>query len=488
VHSELNRRTFLKNSLLSGTALAFPNIIHSLHIPPAGKPQKVAVVGAGIAGLIAAYELMLSGHEVKILEARTRPGGRILTLRDPFADGLHAEAGATEFGDSYTLLQGYIKQFNLPFAEGGANKKTVGPSDIYFLEGKRHVVRPDEEPDWPYRLSEKDRKLGIKGIWNKYVTLPTENLADSATANPPSEAYRLYDQGTIDELLRKGGAPEGVISLLKMDFLGDEYDHVSALQDMVWHRFFEQNKKWMQLRDGNDALPRAFAERLGERLEYGVVLRKITQDQHTVRLSLSRGGSLDQVEAERVVIAIPFSCLRDVEMDDSFSPGKRNAISKMRYDSAVHVHLQSRSRFWVPQLLSGFASTDLPIRNILHDTEGQPGKRGIIGIETAGRNAQLAAKMSSEERLHWAMEDVVKIFPEMSSNFEGGTSIVWDREPWSLGCAAYYAPGEMTEMFPHVGRPEGRVHFAGEHTSHLYVMEGAAQSAVRVVQEINAAN
>jgi hypothetical protein len=84
-----------------------------------------------------------------------------------------------------------------------------------------------------------------------------------------------------------------------------------------------------------------------------------------------------------------------------------------------------------------------PHRNVLHDTEGQPGARGIIGIETAGRNAQLAARMSPEERLHWAMEDVLKIFPEMSSNFEGGTSVVWDQEPWSLGCAAYYAPGEM---------------------------------------------
>ena len=161
------------------------------------------------------------------------------------------------------------------------------------------------------------------------------------------------------------------------------------------------------------------------------------------------------------------------------------AISNMRYDSAVHIHLQSRTRFWVPQNLSGFANTDLPIRNILHDTEGQPGVRGIMGIETAGLNAQLAAKMSSEDRLRWAMENLVKIFPEISSNFEGGTSVVWDQEPWSLGCSAYYAPGEMTVMFPHVGMPEGRVHFAGEHTSLLYVMEGAAQSGVRVVEEIN---
>jgi monoamine oxidase len=485
VHPDLQRRTFLKNSFLSSAALAFaPKCVHNLRIPLAVKPQKVIVVGAGIAGLIAAYELMQSGHDVRVLEARMRPGGRIHTLRDAFADGLHAEAGATEFGDSYPLLQRYVKLFGLPFAETEANQKTAGANDVYFLAGKRYLVRPGEELDWPYRLSEEDRNLGIAGLWNKYVS-STEGVLDPGATGLPGGAYRSYDQGTIEELLRKRGAPEGVISVLKMDFLGDDYDHVSGLQDILWHRFFAQNKKWAQLRDGNDELPRAFAKKLGQRVEYGVVLRKITQDKTSVRLSVSRGDSLEQVEGERAAIAIPFSCLRNVEMDSSFSDGKRMAISGMRYDSAVHIHLQSRSRFWVPQCLSGFASTDLPIRNILHDTEGQPGVRAVIGIEMAGRNAQFAASMSPQDRLGWAVENVTKIFPAMSSNFEGGTSIVWDQEPWSLGCAAYYAPGEMTAMFPHVARPEGRVHFAGEHTSLWYVMEGAAQSGVRVAQEIN---
>jgi monoamine oxidase len=484
---DLNRRAFLKNSFLSSAAVALASpFADNVRIPPAARPQRVLVVGAGIAGLVAAFELMQSGHEVTVFEARTRPGGRIHTLRDPFADGLHAEAGATEFGDSYTLLKRYIELFNLPFAETGASQKTASANDVYFLAGKRLVVRPGEKPDWPYQLSGEDRKLGIAGLWDKYAALPAGGTVDPGTSDLPDGVYRSYDHGTIEDQLRKRGAPDGVISVLKMDFLGDDYDHVSGLQDMLWHRFFEKNKKWAQLRDGNDELPRALAKRLGRKMEYGAALRKITQDANGVRLSLSRGDSIDQVEGERAVIAIPFSCLRNVEIDDSFSPGKRMAISGMRYDSAVHIHLQSRSRFWVPQGLSGFASTDLPIRNILHDTEGQPGARAIIGIETAGRNAHLAAKMSPEDRLHWAVKNVARIFPEISSNFEGGTSIVWDQEPWSLGCAAYYAPGEMTAMFPHVATPEGRVHFAGEHTSLLYVMEGAAQSGMRVAQEINA--
>ena len=91
-----------------------------------------------------------------------------------------------------------------------------------------------------------------------------------------------------------------------------------------------------------------------------------------------------------------------------------------------------------------------------------------MGTETSGPNARVAARMTPEERLRWALGNVGKVFPEMAENFEGGTSVVWDQEPWSSGASAYYAPGEMTTMFPHVATVEGRIHFAGEHPCPVY--------------------
>jgi monoamine oxidase len=75
-------------------------------------PQKVVVVGAGIAGLVAAYELLRGGHDRQILEARMRPGSRIYTVREPFTDNLHAEAGAIDIGDGYSLVLRYLREFN----------------------------------------------------------------------------------------------------------------------------------------------------------------------------------------------------------------------------------------------------------------------------------------------------------------------------------------------------------------------------------------
>lgn len=482
-----DRRTFLRGSALSSAALALAprTFARDFRVAPAAKPQKVAIVGAGIAGLVAAYELMRSGHEVTVFEARMRPGGRIHTLRDGFADGLYVEAGALDYGDAYTLLQQYIRAFDLPIAEEDSSSKTSAANDIFYLKGRRFVVTPGAEPEWPYELSSEERKLGLPGLWDKYVRPVTERMEDPDSKGWPDSTARQLEGLTLNEFFRKQGAPDAVISVLRMSFLGEDFDHVAALQDLVWQRFFDRNKKWMTLRGGNDLLPKAFAQKLGSRIRYGAPLVKLTQDDKRVRLTISSGGSIQTVECDRAIVAIPFSVLRNVELGDSFSAQKRMVISKLRYDSATHIYVQSSSRFWAEQGLSGFANTDLPIRSIFHLTATQSGPRGILGTEMEGENSRMVTAMKPEKRVQWGLEDVSKVFPEMAENFDGGTSVVWDEEPWSLGAAAYFAPGEMISMFPHVATVEGRVHFAGEHTSPIYVMEGAAQSGVRAAREIN---
>jgi monoamine oxidase len=193
------------------------------------------------------------------------------------------------------------------------------------------------------------------------------------------------------------------------------------------------------------------------------------------------------LEADHVILTIPFSVLRKLELDSSFSEAKRKAIANLHYDSLLRVYVQSRSRVWTQQGVNGSALTDLPIGSVVEHTESQPGTRGILEAQVRGEDAQSAKKLQPDDRIRWAVQYLDKVHPGLKENFEGGTSVCWDDDPWSLGAWAYYAPGDMTTIFPHVARPEGRVHFAGEHTSGLgATLEGAVQSGIRAANEITA--
>src|SRR5262245_58398757 len=133
----MNRRTFLKQTTFAAAALAAAPAFNQLApLTRRGGAKKVIVIGAGPAGLSAAYELTRAGHDVTILEARTRAGGRVYTLREPFSDGLYAEAGATWIPQTHDLTLGYIKEFGLETESFG----TDGLKTVNYIRGRRYII------------------------------------------------------------------------------------------------------------------------------------------------------------------------------------------------------------------------------------------------------------------------------------------------------------------------------------------------------------
>jgi monoamine oxidase len=128
------RRTFLKQSAFVAAALSTTSLdalANRTTLERRGVPKKVIVIGAGLAGLSAAYELMQAGHDVTVLEARMRPGGRVYTLREPFSDGLYAEAGALYIPDFHDFTMKYTKLFNLPLDP--IQPRSMG--SLYYIRG-----------------------------------------------------------------------------------------------------------------------------------------------------------------------------------------------------------------------------------------------------------------------------------------------------------------------------------------------------------------
>ena len=455
----LTRRDFLAQ----GAAAAMATAIARPVAASAQTPQRIAIIGAGLAGLCAAFELVHAGHEVTVLEARTRPGGRVLTLREPFADGLYAEAGAMTISSSHALSLRYARLFELPLVEV---KNSPGVS-ITHIQGQR-VTRPASARQF----------FG-------------DALAAAAGADAPDwppASLRELDAMTVGELWRKNGAPEEALAVLRLGFLGllgDGIDAIGALNGLRETALRIPADLHYRIEGGNDRLPKAFADRLRDRIQYGAPVVRIMSGPASVRLAVKDASGIHEVTADRVVCAVPFTTLRDVEVSPGFSPLKQRAIEEALSTSVTRTFLQCRTRFWSASGLSGGASTDLPIASLSHVTEAQPGPRAILESYAAGANARRLADMPLADRLAFVVDQGSRIFPELRSTFEGGTSVSWGTDPWAKGAYAWFKPGQLALLPPRADAPEGRVHFAGDHTSALPGwMQGALASAQRVVEEI----
>ena len=166
----MNRREFLGRVALTAVSLAACSPLNAQTAPgsppaQARAPKKVVVLGAGLAGLVAAYELTQAGHDVTILEARARPGGRVHTLREPFSDGLHAEAGALFIPSNHQLTLQYANFFSLPIRP---NPPLSAPG-LFYVRGQRVVANWGPNVEWPFDLTADETKLGVGGMWEKYI-------------------------------------------------------------------------------------------------------------------------------------------------------------------------------------------------------------------------------------------------------------------------------------------------------------------------------
>jgi monoamine oxidase len=453
---------------------------------PRSHPQRVVILGAGLAGLVAAFELERAGHAVTLLEARLRPGGRVHTLREPFSDGLYAEAGALFIPDHHELTLRYARLFRLTLERIPER----GAAEWYYLRGRRFRAR--QSGSMPLGLTPEEQRMGPSGLWRHYIELALHEMGDPTQPGWPPENLRKYDEMSFAEFLRMRGASEDAIALLRVSYLdlwGDGIEAVSALGLLRDLALRQQEQRIYAIRGGNDLLPRAFAEQLKNRIHYGAVVTHLEQDVQSVRVIYQQAGRQQLLSADHAICAIPFSCLRHIEIQPPLSEGKRRAIEELPYTSVTRTYLQARRRYWSTAERPTAADTDLPIMWVWEPTFHQPGPRGILESYATGAHARQIAAMKEEARIRLVAAEMEKVYPGMQTNLEGGASFCWDEEQWSRGGYVWFKPGQVSALLAHIARPEGRIYFAGEHTSPWPGwMQGALSSGLRAAREVEAAS
>jgi monoamine oxidase len=483
----LTRREFLKvaAAATAGTALPVPRALG--YVARRGPQKTVVVVGAGLAGLSAALSLVARGHNVTILEAQLRPGGRVLTARDPFVGDLWAELGAARIPANHKWTVAFARHFALPLAPFWPDDH----DEVQLVRGRRILVPAGNDlPLSAYPVSVTGREQGMTlGAISQALYDPLVELAgDVSKPGWPPAPLRKYDAFTSTEYARQQGLSREVDFLLGVGWNNADGADASLLEVVREIAEARANSSRLKIVGGLDALPRAMAASLATRIHYGRVVERVEQDGQGVRVHAAGPGTPEVYTADRAIVAIPFPPLRRVDFEPALSVGKQQAINEMKYEPLARVALQVRDRPWAKTGGPFFAKTDLP-SEIWDTAWDQNAGRGVISVYFKKRSALRLERMNPNDRIDFAVAHAEQALPGLRRVVEGGISKVWTEDPWAGGGHAWAGPGQFTTLMPHATRAEGRLHFGGEHTSVWHGwMQGALESGNRCAREVEQAS
>jgi monoamine oxidase len=459
-------------------------------------PKQIIIVGAGLAGLAAASLLKEAGHSVAILEANNRVGGRVFTIRSPFSDGLYFNAGAMRIPDSHFLTLEYINKFGLtvnPFIN-----RT--PLDILYVNGiKTRLTIFERNPSiLNFPIAPNERGKSAEDLWK----LAIQPIIDFINQNPTRNWHLVekeFEDYSLGSFLKSyhyqygttfsAGAVDMIGVLLDLEaFMGMSF--VEALREEM---SFSANR-FYEITGGMDLLPRAFLPQLKEDIAFSQRMTKIVHRNNSVTIHSTHQDTLEHstITGDLAIITIPFSVMRFVEIEPyhSFSYYKRRAIRELNYIGAIKIGIEFKSRFWERHHQYGGKSiTDLPIRFTYYPSQGigTEGPAVVLASYTWADEALTWNGLSNEDRIRYALKNLAEIYgDQVYSEFVSGTSFSWIDNPYSSGAFTAFETGQETELYPYIAIPEGRVHFAGEHTTLIHGwMQGAIESGIRVAYEVN---
>jgi monoamine oxidase len=442
--NKTNRRDFLKvlGAGALGLGLAPKNAFAQK------RAKSCVVIGAGLAGLAAAYKLKTAGWSVTVLDARERTGGRVFSHRQPQNPNLVCELGAEWIGESHERLKTLCADFKIPLQKH--------QFDDYLLQDGR-VSRPGA---WGF--SERARAAFEK--------------AKSGYARLNAAQQRNLDRLDWWTYLEKLGYPEEDLRLRDLtdstDF-GESIRHVSAFGALAeYAESSPKNEMDYKMTGGNSRLVAEFAARLGaENIRLNALVTEINQRAGRVTVVTAN----ETYAADAAICTAPTQSLLKIKFNPALPAAQAAAAEKLIYARISKNSVLYEKRFWKDENFS--LVSDVTSHYYFHSTQGQPGGEGILTSYAIGEKADILASQSDARRLKIITGDLRDFDAAAPGLAKGIASYAWQRDKYTDGAYALYRPGQWFGLRPLLRRPHGKVLFAGEHLADWQgFMEGAIET------------
>jgi monoamine oxidase len=479
------RRELLAGAGAAGVAAAVAPVW--LPAANAATAPRIAVVGAGLAGLTAAYRLKQAGYATTLYEGSDRIGGRCWTSRGAFAGGQLIERGGELIDQSHTAIRQLSQELGLKLNNLLAAQPN-GTEDRFWFDGA------------PYTVTEAEADLN--GIYQKLHRDVSEASYPTLYTGWTQRGYELDHMSIIDWINETvpGGVSSRLGQLLDVAYnieYGAECSEQSALNLLYLLgysgqgqlRLFGPSNEKYHVAGGNDQIVFGMAAKLQGQIQRDrklTAIRRNTDRSYT--LTFATGGRTVTVTADKVVLALPFSMLRSVDYSRAgFGTRKVTAIRELPMGTNAKLHVQFRNRPWYALHNNGNTYSDRGYQATWEVTRAQPGTEGILVDYTGGRIGASFGSGTPSSRAQQFLAQVEPVLPGLTASFNGRATVDhWTGYAWTKGSYSYWKVGQYTRFAGVEREVSHDCHFAGEHTSVDFqgYLNGAVETGQRAADEI----
>ncbi|MEZ4367663.1 MAG: FAD-dependent oxidoreductase [Kofleriaceae bacterium] len=462
-----------------GAAAITPIAIACRPAMRASAQPTVAIVGGGVAGLLCAHRLAQGGVTATLYEASGRTGGRMFTARGKLAEGQLCELGAELIDTEHVTMHALAAELGLALDDRQDDAAGL-EAETYYFDGKTHEIAEVVAAFRPLAETMAQQTRAMAASEQVRAQLDDQTLSaylEDAGLAPTSMLRRLIEVAYATEM---GLPPEeqSALNFLQMiDFETLDPFRIFGDSDTRYHTHL-----------GNDAIPGALAERLTDRIALEHVLTRVAGGADGFRLGFATPPGDIEVRADHVVLALPWTLLRTLDLTGLELPEERRTkIAELGYGTNAKLMMQFARRVWKEHGAAGAIFTDDPLQTTWDTTPGQPGTAGVLTNFVGGGRGLTIGEGTAEEQAMAMLPYIDAIYPGTAAAYLPNSALRmhWPSHPWTRGSYSCFRPGQ-NHWAGALGERIGRLHFAGEHTSAEFsgYMEGAAESGERAAREV----